>query len=75
MPDPETIGERFAEDRWPRLGSLLIRRRQTYLQAIESLERICADPIARQAFDRRLGRLAADTPGTIAQPPKRRRRS
>jgi hypothetical protein len=72
---PEDIGEHHARWWYARVGGLLITRRQTYLQAVNALERLCQDPVAKQAFDRRLGQLVASTPGTLAQPPKRRRRA
>jgi hypothetical protein len=74
MTGPDQIGERFAEDWWSRLGGLLITRKQSYTHATEALSRVCGDPVARQAFDRRLGQIVVNTPGTLAQPPKRRRR-
>ena len=75
MTGPEEIGERFANDWWERLGGLLITRRQSYAHATEALSRVCSDPAARRAFDRRLGQIVAGTPGTLARPPKRRRRA
>jgi hypothetical protein len=72
---PETLGERLAKDWYTRVGGLLVTRKQTYKQAVNALEKLCADPAARRAVDRRLGQIVADAPGTLAQPPKRRRRA
>ena len=75
MTNPEEIGERFAEDWWQRLGGLIVTRPQTYNHATAALKRVCNDPAACRAFDRRLAQIIVATPGVLAQPPKRRRRA
>jgi hypothetical protein len=68
---PKALGERHAKDWYARVGGLLVTRKQTYDQAINALEKLCVDRMARRAFDRCLGQIVAGTPGTLVQPPKR----
>jgi hypothetical protein len=56
---PEAIGEVFAVDAWACCGRLLL------LEALAELAERSNDPVAKQAFDRTLARIAADAPRII----------
>jgi hypothetical protein len=75
MTSAEAIGERHAEQWYGRVGSLIITSRSRYRQAVSALEEVSHDPEARRAFDRCLSRIVDNAPGTLTQPPKRRRRA
>jgi hypothetical protein len=59
-------GEKLARAAWLRCGKGIILNKQIYAKAVsEAVKK--GGPAARQAFDRHLARIAADTP-TIIRP-------